>query len=346
MGALPGGNGMSAQSCMNMPVSIRIRPEDAHQRIDRFLSRQGLLSQQGLDLSRSQIQKLLEMGRISVNGLAVSKASYSLQPEDKIEITLPEPKEPQIEPQDIPLDIIYEDDSIIVVNKPAGMVVHPAAGNYTGTLVNALLHHCRFLSVIGGVTRPGIVHRLDKDTSGLLVVAKTDAAHHSLSEQIKARMVKRIYRALVYGVLPQPEGEIETQIGRHVADRKKMSTVTRRGRLAITHYAVEEVFPSFSPLFSLLRVSLKTGRTHQIRVHLSYIRHPVVGDPVYGYHQPPPAIKKYPEVYQAVTDLKRQALHAESLGFTHPEQKTYLEFTAPLPEDFAHLLNVLREITE
>lgn len=224
---------------MSTSHQFTIRPENAHQRIDRFLSRQGL------DLSRSQIQRLLEMGQVSVNGLLMSKAGYSLRPEDNIEITLPEPKETKVAPQNIPLDIVYEDDAIIVVNKPAGMVVHPAAGNFDGTLVNALLHHCRFLSGIGGVIRPGIVHRLDKDTSGLLIVAKTDAAHHSLSEQIKARMVKRIYKALVYGVLPQPEGEIETQIGRHVADRKKMSTVTRRGRLAITHYTVQEVFPAF-----------------------------------------------------------------------------------------------------
>jgi len=325
---------------MSTSHQFTIRPENAHQRIDRFLS------QQGLDLSRSQIQRLLEMGEVSVNGLLMSKAGYSLRPGDNIEITLPEPKETNVVPQNIPLDIVYEDDAIIVVNKPAGMVVHPAAGNFDGTLVNALLHHCRFLSGIGGVMRPGIVHRLDKNTSGLLIVAKTDAAHHSLSEQIKARMVKRIYKALVYGVLPQPEGEIETQIGRHVTDRKKMSTVTRRGRQAITHYTVQEVFPDFNPLFSLLRVSLKTGRTHQIRVHLNHIGHPVVGDPVYGYHQPPPSIKKYPKVYQAITDMKRQALHAESLGFTHPEQKTYQEFTAPLPEDFAHLLDLLREIEE
>ncbi|MEW5801366.1 MAG: RluA family pseudouridine synthase [bacterium] len=322
---------------MNRLYQFTIRPEDVRQRIDRFLSQR-----QDLDLSRSQIQRLLEAGQISVNGITMNKTGYSLREGDHIEVTLPEPKVTQAIPQAIPLDIVYEDDSIIVVNKPSGMVVHPAAGNIDGTLVNALLHHCRFLSGIGGVTRPGIVHRLDKDTTGLLIVAKTDAAHRSLSEQIKARMVKKIYRALVYGKLPQSEGEIETRIGRHVTDRKKMSTMTRRGRLAITHYMVEEALPGCDPLFSLLRVCLKTGRTHQIRVHLSHIGHPLVGDPVYGYRKPPPSIKKYPKVCQAAADLKRQALHAEVLGFIHPEGKNYLEFTAPLPEDFAHLLEVLR----
>ena len=316
--------------------SFTILPEQPHQRIDYFLSRQNL------DLSRSRIQKLLQTQQITVNGLPISKASYVLRPQDVVIITLPEPVESNILPENIPLDIVYEDESIIVVNKPAGMVVHPAVGNYTGTMVNALLYHCRFLSGIGGVTRPGIVHRLDKNTSGLLVVAKTDMAHLSLSEQIKARTVKRIYKALVYGIPIPTEGEIKSQIGRHITDRKKMSTKTKKGRLAITHFHVEEDFSDYA----LLKICLKTGRTHQIRVHLSSINHPVIGDSVYGYRHPPPYTKNYPQVHQAITQLKRQALHAQVLGLVHPEQKKYLEFTAPLPDKVAHLVDLLRKIKE
>jgi len=316
--------------------SFTILPEQPPQRIDYFLSRQSL------NLSRSRIQKLLQTEQITVNGLLVSKASYVLRPQDIVIITLPEPVESNILPENIPLDIVYEDESIIVVNKPAGMVVHPAVGNYTGTMVNALLYHCRFLSGIGGVTRPGIVHRLDKDTSGLLVVAKTDMAHLNLSEQIKARTVKKIYKALVYGIPIPTEGEIKSQIGRHITDRKKMSTKTKKGRLAITHFHVEEYFSDYA----LLKVTLKTGRTHQIRVHLSSINHPIVGDSVYGYRHPPAYTKNYPYVHQAITQLKRQALHAQILGLVHPEQKKYLEFTAPLPDKFVHLLDLLQKIKE
>ena len=316
--------------------SFTILPEQNNQRIDYFLSRQNL------NLSRSRIQKLLQTSHITVNGLPINKASYLLRPQDIITITLPEPAESNILPENIPLDILYEDESIIVVNKPAGMVVHPAVGNYSGTLVNALLYHCRFLSGIGGITRPGIVHRLDKDTSGLLVVAKTDAAHLSLSEQIRARTVKRIYKALVYGTPIPSEGEIKSHIGRHITDRKKMSTKTKKGRLAITHFHVEENFSDYA----LLKIVLKTGRTHQIRVHLSSINHPIVGDPVYGYRHLPAYTKNYPHVHQAITQLKRQALHAQILGLMHPEQEKYLEFTAPLPDKFAHLLNLLRTIKE
>ena len=316
--------------------SFTILPEQTHQRIDYFLSRQDL------NLSRSRIHKLLETQQVTVNGLPIRKASYLLHPKDLITITLPEPEKSKILPEDIPLDIVYEDESIIVVNKPAGMVVHPAAGNYTGTMVNALLHHCRFLSGIGGVTRPGIVHRLDKDTSGLLVVAKTDSAHLNLSEQIKARTVKKIYRALVYGIPTPAEGHIKTYIGRHRADRKKMSTTTKKGRLAITYYKVEENFSDYA----LLQILLQTGRTHQIRVHLSSIKHPVIGDSVYGYRRLPPYTKRYPQVHQAITQLKRHVLHAHVLGLVHPEQKKYLEFTAPLPDKFTHLLDLLRKIKE
>jgi len=320
---------------MSRSYQFIVQPDEARQRLDRFLSRK-----QALDLSRSQIQRLVEMDQVVVNGQIVAKASALLRAGDRVEIILPEPQESRILPQDIPLDIVYEDESVIVVNKPAGMVVHPAAGNYTGTLVNALLYHCRFLSGIGGELRPGIVHRLDKGTSGLLVVAKTDAAHRSLSEQIKARTIRRVYKAIVYGKMPQSEGEIETLIGRHPADRKKMSTLTKKGRLAITRYAVEEVFSSG---FSLLRLCLQTGRTHQIRVHLSSLGHPLVADPVYGRRSPPLSVRKHQKLYQAIVDLKRQALHAELLGFIHPEQNRYLEFTAPLPQDLANLLDALRE---
>jgi 23S rRNA pseudouridine1911/1915/1917 synthase len=316
--------------------SFTVLPEQACHRVDHFLS------QQELGLSRSRIQKLIEAGQVRVNEVPIGKASQLLRPGEVIDIIVPEPVESKVLPEKIPLDIVFEDDSIIVVNKPAGMVVHPAAGNYSGTLVNALLYHCRFLSGIGGVTRPGIVHRLDKDTSGLLVVAKTDSAHLSLSEQIKSRSVKRIYKALVYGIPRQAEGDIETRIGRHLVDRKKMSTRTKRGRIAITHYRVEEYFPQVA----LLEISLQTGRTHQIRVHFSYLGHPVVGDPVYGYKHPPSSMKRFPLLYQAVAQMKRLALHAQTLGFTHPEQKRFLEFTSPLPPDFEYLLHVLKHMKE
>lgn len=313
-------------------LSFVIQEEQAHQRVDFFLSHQQI------DLSRSRIKKLLEDGLITINGLVLTKPAYSLRPGDEIVVELPEPSVSVILPENIPLDLVYEDEAILVVNKPAGMVVHPAVGNYKGTLVNALLFHSPLWSGIGGVARPGIVHRLDKDTSGLLVVAKTDAAHLHLSEQIKARTVKRIYRALVYGVPSPSEGEIKTQIGRHISERKKMSTITKTGRIAITTYAVEEGFGDFA----LLRLRLQTGRTHQIRVHLNFIKHPIIGDKVYGHQHPPAFTKRYPQVHQAILRLKRQALHAQVLGFVHPVTLEYLEFTTPLPDDFANLLEVFR----
>ncbi len=316
--------------------SFIVTDEQTHQRIDYFLCRQNL------DLSRTRVQRLLKDGLISVNGCLIKKPSYLLHSADTISITIPEPIKTEILSEDIPLDILYEDPSIIIINKPAGMVVHPAAGNYSGTLVNALLHHCEFLSGIGGVSRPGIVHRLDKDTSGVLVVAKTDAAHKNLSEQIKAREVKRIYKALVYGVPEQTTGEIKTQIGRHIGDRKKMSTRTRRGRLAVTYYEIEENFIDYA----LLKIQLRTGRTHQIRVHFHHIKHPVIGDRVYGFLRPPLIARKDPKIYQALTNFKRQALHAQILGFMHPIDGKYMEFIAPLPEDFSSLLSLLRKIQD
>ncbi len=244
-------------------------------------------------------------------------------------LTIPHPKPSPIEPENILLDIVYEDDSVIVVNKQAGMVVHPAAGNYSGTMVNALLYHCKNLSGIGGVERPGIVHRLDKDTSGLLMVAKDDLSHQGLSKQLKERTIVRRYTAIVRGILKREDGKIETDIGRHMVDRKRMSVTTKKGRRAVTEFRVIEKFKDHT----LLNLKLKTGRTHQIRVHLSHIGHPVLGDKVYGGN------KKYGKL---IIPVNRQVLHAHLLGFVHPKTGIYMEFEAPLPADIESILEVLR----
>lgn len=274
--------------------------------------------------SRSQIQKLIESQDILVNDKS-TKSNYKLRLKDEISVSIPEPKELKIEPEDIDIEIMYEDEDVIVVNKPQGMVVHPAAGNYSGTLVNALLGKCKDLSSINGVIRPGIVHRIDKDTSGVLVVAKNDLAHRNLAEQIKEHTVKRIYIALVEGRLRNDEGTIDLPIGRHPIERKKMSVVSKNGRNAITHFSVIERFKNTT----LIKVKLETGRTHQIRVHMSYIGHPLVGDPVYGHKK-----QKY--------NLRGQALHAMTLGFNHPRTNKYMEFTSPLPEYFRLLIEKLK----
>lgn len=274
------------------------------------------------ELSRSYVQKLIDKGKIRVNDKTV-KSNYRVKINDVITVDIPEPVELKVEAEDIKLDILYEDDDIVVINKPQGMVVHPGAGNFSGTLVNALLKHCTNLSGINGVLRPGIVHRIDKDTSGVLLVAKNDASHRKLSEQIKEHTVNRRYIALLEGVVKSDAGTIEGAIGRNPVNRKKMDVVPN-GKPAITHFKVIKRFNNYT----LIEARLETGRTHQIRVHMSHIGHPVVGDPLYG-------IKKQK------FNLQGQALHAAVLGFIHPRTGKYMEFSAPLPDYFKKLLAII-----
>ena len=272
-------------------------------------------------LSRSSAQHLIEDGMILVNGAVCNKKTV-VKPGDEIEITLPEPTVLSVDAEDIPLDIVYEDEHLLVVNKPKGMVVHPAAGNYNGTLVNALMHHCGdSLSGINGVIRPGIVHRIDKDTSGLLVVAKTDTAHRGLAEQIKEHSFTRIYNTVVVGNIKDDSGTINAPIGRHPKDRKKQAVTDKNSKNAVTHYEVLERFNGFT----YLKVTLETGRTHQIRVHMAYRGNPVAGDVVYGNPK-----KTY--------GLDGQCLNASTIGFIHPVTGEYLEFTTELPEYFKDFL--------
>ena len=291
-------------------------------RIDRYLS------EMNEELSRSYIQKLLKEQKITVNGSTV-KANYKVQEGDEISVAVPDIKEPDILPEDIPLDILYEDDDVLIVNKPKGMVVHPSAGHTSGTLVNAIMFHCKDnLSGINGVLRPGIVHRIDKDTTGALLVCKNDNAHRNLAEQLKEHSIRRRYRAIVAGVLKEDEGTIEGPIGRHPIDRKKMAVNYKNGKDAVTHYKVLERFGDYT----YIQCELETGRTHQIRVHMASIGHPLVGDEVYGP-------KKCP-----FKGLQGQTLHARTLGIIHPTTGKYLEVNAPLPEYFIELLDRLRNI--
>ncbi|HKZ46359.1 MAG TPA: RluA family pseudouridine synthase [Thermodesulfobacteriota bacterium] len=303
---------------------------DANIRLDIFLS------QKLPELTRSRIKNLIEDGLVSLNNKP-AKAGAKIKTGDKIAITIPLPQAIAAEPEKIPLDILYEDKHIIVINKPPGLTVHPGAGRAKGTLVNALLYHCKDLSGIGGALRPGIVHRIDKDTSGVLIAAKTDKGHQSLSQQFKEHSIKRRYLALVWGIVKGDEDTIDLPIGRHISERKKMSVRTKRGRRAVTHYRVIKRFNNFT----LLEASLETGRTHQIRVHLSAIHHPVVGDPVYGKHAIPSGFPS--KITALLKDLKRQALHAQTLGIIHPETKQYLEFTSPLPDDMKEVIRALEE---
>lgn len=277
------------------------------------------------DMTRSGIQKIIEQGAVSVDGKVVTK-NYKVKSGDKISIVIPQNKELEVMPENIPLDIRYEDSDLLVVNKPKGMVVHPAAGNYDGTLVNALLYHCKdSLSGINGVIRPGIVHRIDKDTSGLLIVAKNDFAHLSLSEQIKAHTFTREYQTVVYGHFKTEEGSVDAPIGRHPVDRKKMAVTQKNSKYAVTHYQVIEEFRDFTHL----AVRLETGRTHQIRVHMSYIGHPVAGDAVYGPKK-------------VITSLSGQCLHAGLIGFKHPRSGKYIEIQSELPEYFSKFLRSIK----
>ena len=275
-------------------------------------------------LSRSFIQKMIKEDKVLVNQIP-AKASYKVKTDDEISFFLPENVEPDILAEDIPLDILYEDKDLIVVNKPKGMVVHPAAGHYSGTLVNALMFHCKDnLSGINGVMRPGIVHRIDRDTTGSLVVCKNDAAHNGLAAQLKEHSVNRRYRAICMGVLKDDEGTIHTTIGRHPNDRKKMAAGVKNGKDAITHYKVLKRFEKYT----YIECVLETGRTHQIRVHMASIGHPLLGDEVYCDRKSP-------------FKLNGQTLHAMTLGFVHPITEEYIETTAPLPEYFSHLLEIL-----
>lgn len=276
------------------------------------------------EITRSALQKLLQDRRVLVNGIPVAK-NYRMRESDLIELEFPDPVEDSAQPEDIPLDIIYEDGSLLVVNKPKGMVVHPAVGNPSGTLVNALLAHCgNSLSGINGVIRPGIVHRIDKDTSGLLIVAKNDKAHQALAKQIKEHSFTRIYEAVVYGNLKQDEGKIDLPIGRNPSDRKKMAVTEKNSRNAVTHYQVLKRYGNFTHI----RLQLETGRTHQIRVHMAYLGHPVAGDPVYGPKK-------------VIASLRGQCLHARVIGFIHPATGEYMEFTSALPDYFLSFLKQL-----
>ena len=277
-----------------------------------------------LELTRSNMQKLLDEGR-AVKGAKVIKSNYKLKLGDEIIVTLPEPQPLDVQPENIPLDIIYEDEDVVVVNKARGMVVHPAAGNYSGTLVNALLYHCKNLSGINGVIRPGIVHRLDKDTSGIMICAKNDAAHVSLSEQIQSKSAQRTYLAVVRGNIKTDSGVIETQIARDKDDRKKMAVVKEGGRNAVTEYEVVERFGKYS----IVKCKLKTGCTHQIRVHMEYLGYPLVGDPKYSPMKTP-------------FSINGQALHSRTLAFDHPRTGERMEFEAKLPEDLHKVVTRLR----
>ncbi|MDS0527313.1 RluA family pseudouridine synthase [Clostridium sp. SHJSY1] len=287
------------------------------ERIDKYLS------QVFQDKSRSYLQGLIQKGNILINDKEI-KSNYKLKSFDEIKVVLPEPLELQIDAEDIKLNIVYEDEDVIVINKPQGMVVHPAPGNYNGTLVNALLFHCKDLSTINGVIRPGIVHRIDKDTTGILVVAKNDNAHNFLSKQLKNHSMKREYYALVEGRIKEEKGIVDKPLARSKKDRLKIAIV-EGGRRAVTHYEVVERFKNYT----LVKCVLETGRTHQIRVHMTSIGHPLVGDPLYGFKK-----QKY--------KLDGQTLHAKTLGFIHPTKKEYMEFTSDLPQYFSDLLEKLR----
>ena len=293
--------------------------ENQQMRLDKYLA------EQFPEQTRSYLQKLIKESQVLVNGKTV-KSGYQLSKGDEVSVTIPEPKELDVEPQKMELDIVYEDEDVILINKPKGMVVHPAPGHTTDTLVNGLLYHCKDnLSGINGVARPGIVHRIDRDTTGILIVCKNDMSHNSIAAQLKEHSINRRYRALVHGNLKEDTGTVEGPIGRHPVDRKKMAINERNGKPAVTHYTVLERFGNYT----LIECKLETGRTHQIRVHMTSIGHPLVGDEVYGPAKCP-------------FKLQGQCLHAMVLGFVHPRTGEYMEFSADLPEYFEDLLKKLR----
>lgn len=304
---------------MQKIIQIEIQPEDSGIRLDK------LVSEKTENMTRSAAEKLIERGNATLNGKSLTK-SYRGTAGDRIDLVVPEPEKLDVRPEEIPLEILYEDADLLVVNKPKGMVVHPAAGNHTGTLVNALLAHCGdSLSGINGVVRPGIVHRIDKDTSGLLIVAKNDFAHRNLAEQIKAHSFTRLYEAVVHGSLKEDDGTIDAPIGRHPLHRKMMAVTEKNSRNAVTHYHVLARYNGFTHV----QCRLETGRTHQIRVHMAYIGHPVAGDAVYGPKKPVP-------------NLNGQCLHAKVIGFLHPRDGRYVEITSELPAYFVQFLKKLK----
>lgn len=301
-------------------VQIQIEPINAGERLDKVIS---ILVQ---EMTRSSAQRLIEQGCVTRSGIALNK-SYKVCAGDTIAVMIPKPVPLEVKAQNIPLEIMYEDNDLLVVNKPKGMVVHPAVGNHDGTLVNALLAHCgSSLSGINGVIRPGIVHRIDKDTSGLLIVAKNDFAHRNLAAQIKAHTFTRRYEAIVYGNLKDDDGMVDAPIGRHPIDRKRMAVTEKNSRNAVTHYHVLARYDGFTHV----QLQLETGRTHQIRVHMAYIGHPVAGDVVYGPKK-------------VITALNGQCLHARVIGFVHPRDGRYIEITSELPSYFIDFLSQLKE---
>jgi len=320
----------------NPPHNFRIDPKSANQRLDRFLNTQ--LPEH----TRSYFQQLISRGFVQVNAKLV-KSGYNLKANDEITIIIPDPEPSHILPENIPINIIYEDASVIVIDKPPGLIVHPGAGHRSGTLVSALLFHCRNLSGINGVLRPGIVHRLDKNTSGLLVAAKNDNSHLFLTRQFETREIERTYQAIVWGLVAREMGQIDTLIDRSFRDRKKMSVSSQRGRQAITNFNIEEKFQ----YFSFLNLTLGTGRTHQIRVHLNHINHPVFGDP--DYHGRQSQINRIPAnrqryVQNVLKKMPRQALHARKLSFIHPESRKRMTFDSELPSDMKEALELLRAV--
>ena len=306
---------------MKRELQYEVTAEEDGLRLDQYIAGRCM------DLSRSYIQKLIKESRVTINKNIQTKTKTAVQESDIVNVFLPDPKELEIKPQDIPLDILYEDNDVLVVNKPKGMVVHPAPGHYEDTLVNAVLYHCRDnLSGINGVLRPGIVHRIDKDTTGALIVCKNDKAHQTIADQLRVHTITRSYRAIVYNNFSEDEGMINAPIGRHPTNRKKRMVTEKNSKEAITHY---KVLDHLNHKFNYIECRLETGRTHQIRVHMSYIGHPLLGDEVYG-----PVNSKF-------KNLQGQTLHAATIGFIHPTTEEYMEFSAPLPDYFEKLLKTL-----
>lgn len=306
---------------MKRELQYEVTKEEDGLRLDQYIAGRCM------DLSRSYIQKLIKESRVTINKNIQTKTKTAVQESDIVNVSLPDPKELEIKPQDIPLDILYEDNDVLVVNKPKGMVVHPAPGHYEDTLVNAVLYHCGDnLSGINGVLRPGIVHRIDKDTTGALIVCKNDKAHQKIADQLRAHTITRSYRAIVYNNFSEDEGMINAPIGRHPTNRKKRMVTEKNSKEAITHY---KVLDHLNHKFNYIECRLETGRTHQIRVHMSHIGHPLLGDEVYG-----PVNSKF-------KNLQGQTLHAATIGFIHPTTEEYMEFSAPLPDYFEKLLKTL-----